>query len=222
MAFPNRVRSIDGTPHYSLFVFRVEKDETPIIRILSSSYGGCFVHYMKGGSKYCKGDQCPSKYHSIERQWKGYASVELYEQVTKLWAPVVLEITENMELDFRDRFARGQVWHLSNRKEEGDKNYMARAELLETHPVESFPQPYPIKAVLLRLYHVETIELNKTNPMPPRIMVSPSQGMVPAILQKATEGPKERVTKTMAQLQAEHDAKKKVIGKEGVNQVAGK
>ena len=41
---------------------------------------------------------------------KGYAHAEIYSRAIKAWNPVVLEITEHLELDLRGQYARGQVW----------------------------------------------------------------------------------------------------------------
>ena len=98
--------------------------------------------------------------------WKGYICSELYFEGANHWLPIVLELTENLELDFRDRAKRGQVWRVW-RLPIGKKHKSAcQASLVEEQEPADWPQPFDFRSVLRHLYHVERLPESVTNPTP--------------------------------------------------------
>ncbi len=168
--------------YYPLDVFRVKSGVTCFVRTLSPDYGGLYTHYERGRSHYCPGDRCGCVRVRLPRIWKGYASVEVYDGRAKLWAPAVLEITEGLELDLRGQYARGQVWELTRDEQTDKKATPVRGRLLEVLKAEQVPAAFPFKPVLIRVYHApEGLETCHANPMPPRVMVSHSEGPPPKV-----------------------------------------
>jgi len=165
-----------------LRVFRVEEGATVHARTLSDGYSGLFTHYVKGRSVYCQGDKCEAQVHKADKVWKGYAAVELWDSSCKKWNPVVLEISESLELDLRGLWRRGQVWEFYRELPTKKKSMPIMGKLLEERDAAAFPLAFDFKAVLLHLYHVHAIHLGTLNPMPPRVIVTQSDGDGPAIL----------------------------------------
>jgi len=169
-------------PIYPLRVFRIDPGTTHHLRTLSLMYGGLFTHYVKGSSRYCAGDECRPEYHRCDRIWKGYASVEVYGQKEKKWFPVVLEMTEGLEQDFRGVYTRGQVWEVWREPQPTRKATPVKGKLLEERDEKTFPEAFDYLPVLKHLYHCERIDIGAVNPLPPRVIVSPSDGAPPAVL----------------------------------------
>jgi hypothetical protein len=168
----------------TLWVFRVENGTSCIVRTLSARYWGIFYHWQqkpkqKGKGIYCawKEEEC-TRCPREERFWKGFASVEIWEEQRQHWAPWVLEITENAELALRGLYDRGQVWQFARPKQQTKKARPVEARLLETRDKKTFPQAYEILPTLLRLFHRESMYLDTPNPMPlpTRVQMSPGDG----------------------------------------------
>jgi hypothetical protein len=195
-ASPNAAPSstqVNGVAHdtntvHAIQVFRIAEGQTVHLRTLSDSYGGCFTHYYHKRSQYCPGENCPSPVHKIDRIWKGYAAVEIYVASRKKWMPWVLEISEHLELDFRDRYARGQVWEIFRDLPQDGKKQPVTGKLQETRDPATFPAAFDVRPVLLHLYHVFSVDLNIKNPMPPRLIVRESDGEAPKALQPGPTG----------------------------------
>ena len=119
---PNSGQNPDP-PSFALRVFRVSAGETAILRMVSAGYSGLFTHWVRGRSIYCPGDSCSTATHRAGRIWKGYLFAEQWINPSKLWAPVVLEISEHLELDFRHIYARGQIWELSRKEMFGGNKF---------------------------------------------------------------------------------------------------
>lgn len=170
----------------TLRVFRVEEGTTSHVRTLSQSYSGLFTHFVRGqGSKYCRGDKCDTITHKLDRVWKGYAAVEVWNVSAENWMPAALEISEALELDFRGLWRRGQEWELFRDFPQGKKKKKQPVigKLHKEHDPASMPPTFDFRPVLLHLYHVEIIQLGDDNPMPPRIIIADSVGEAPAAIQ---------------------------------------
>lgn len=170
---PNRV---------ALRVLRIEPGKTATVRTLGESYKGCFVHWDGHQNVYCPGDEgCSQRLHKADNTvWKGYVAVEEWRQELNRWLPAVLEITEGLELDFRGVFDRGQVWELSRLPQrKGKKASAVRGVLLETRDEKDFPPPFDFRPHLVTVFHYNPVLLIHDNPMPPRILVEPSEGAPP-------------------------------------------
>lgn len=188
--------------HTALRVFRVRPGESWSIRTLSAEYGGIFTHYTKERSVYCDPDDCVAGLHRTERFWKGYAAVEVYDQRAAKWLPTVLEITEHLELDFRERFDRGQCWELWRMKETRKKKEPVQGTLLEERDPNTFPPAFDYVPVLLAIYHLERIDLSAKNPRPMKIYLPASEGAPP---------PATRSRKEAAAVSAEDQAKARQV-----------
>lgn len=166
-------------PEYTLRILRIAAKQRLTLRTISPHYGGLYTHWYKGRSHYCPGrEEC--QLHRSDVVWKGYAAVETWDQTQALWFPWVLEITEGLELDFRGRWDRGQVWEVwrieDNRKRDTTP---IRGKLLEERNPDDFPPAYDLRPQLMHVYHVRELRLDQLNPLPPRQLVKPNPGAPP-------------------------------------------
>lgn len=169
-------------PAVALRIFRVEPGQVVHMRTLSPAYSGLMIHYQKR-SLYCPGEaHCPPAMHKCGLSWKGYAAVELYDKNPKLWVPFVLEITEALELDFRDVWKRGQVWKLWREAQDSKKPTPIQGKLQETLDGERLRPEFDILPPLYHLYHTTSVQLGWSNPMPPRTFLEAIAGDAPAEL----------------------------------------
>lgn len=199
--------AINGGEENAVSVFRIDEGSCCFVRLLSEQYVGCFTHYYRGASRYCAGKECRDVMHkSTDKTWKGYAAVEIHEAGTT-WVPFVLELSECLELDMRGRFRRGQVWKILRDQGDGRKPMPMRGILHEDRDPDSFPPAFDIRPVILRLYHVEKIDLSVKNPMPPRIVLGKSQDAPPAP-EKAAASPEWKLTPAEQRLLDESRATK--------------
>jgi hypothetical protein len=174
--------------------FRVEKGTTAFVRTLTDEYSGLFIHYVgkrpNGRSHYCEGQACDPAKHRLDQTWKGYAPVEVWDDRTKKWCPFVLEITEHMDLEIAGMWKRGQVWEFWREAVQGFNGTPVFAKLVETRDASTFPQPFDMFPVLKAMYHVKFISLGIKNPLPPRVLISDSDGDAPAPLKQGPENAK--------------------------------
>jgi|SRR5579864_57661 len=181
----------NGTPGpgevLAVRVYRVEPGTTCFARTLSKEVGGLFTHFVRNRSHYCPGEGCQPLYHRTDIVWKGYAAVELYNIARKKWTPAVLEVTEHMELDLRDIYARGQIWELYRHTQTAKKSTPVMAKLHEEKDPASMPPCFDIVPVLKHLYHVHRIDLTKKNPLPSRVYVTESDDAPPQALEPKKE-----------------------------------
>lgn len=173
-------------PILPLRVFRLDDGTSYHVRFLSQRYFGLFVHWTRGRSVYCDPEGCPHSVHQTDRFWKGYAACEVYDGPRKLWFPCVLEITEHLELDLRDQYARGQVWFLERQRVEGKKKSPTKGRFVEQLDLKTLPLAFDFVPVLLHLYHRPKLDLTAKNPMPPRLMIAASSGAPPSTLEPAS------------------------------------
>jgi len=141
--------------NYVLRVFRIEPGQTIIVRALSKRVEGLATHYARGKSEYCNPDGCPVSLHKEKRFWKGYAAVELWFERPGVWAPYVLEVTEALELDFRGKWARGQLWQIDRLPVTTKNKPPVTGLLLEERDPDSFPPAFEILPTVARLYHAD-------------------------------------------------------------------
>lgn len=165
-------------------VFRCSKGQTAYIRTLSNGYGGLFTHYVKERSQYCPGDRCSCQHRKFQRVWKGYGAVELWVLDLKIWQPVVLEITENLEHCLSGRWARGQVWEISRRMPDQEKDtYPVVGSLQQQLDPEKIPREFDWVPIMQRKLHVlEPLERHHKNPLPKPSFAVYTQDSPPAAL----------------------------------------
>lgn len=160
---------------YALRIVRVEAGTSFTFRVLSDHYGGVLTHWHGGRSLYCPGpDDCPSVTHRTPTFWKGYLPCEIWAERKGQWFACLLELTEHAELDIRGRCKRGQLWTFSRALNQGKHRQPVVGNLLETRDAAKWPQTFEYSPVLRTLYHVEKIKADKANPMPAKVIVTPS------------------------------------------------
>lgn len=180
--------SVDDPPTYALRLWKIETGTNYTMRMVSREYRGCFAHYLRSGSRWCPGEDRGCKNHRLEKVWKGYAGVIVWDSATRYWYPTVLEITERMELDFRDRYARAQEWIVSRPPEKKGKASPLTARFIGQVEAELVPPEFDIMPVVRYIYHSGDVELVETNPTPSRVVLSASAGQAP--LGTPTDKPK--------------------------------
>ena len=163
-----------------LRVFRIDPGERWSVLMLDRTYGGLFVHWCRGRNLYCDPRGCDGPLHRMQRVWKGYAAAHLWVPRDTFWLPVVLEITESLELDFRGVYGRGQVWELSRDQLSARRKPPVKGKLVEKRPAGQVPDAFDVRSVLMHLYHVDAIDLTSKNPLPPRQLVEPVGGAPPS------------------------------------------
>jgi len=168
-----------GRDRYALRIVRVQPGDKMAVRLLSERLQGLFTHFTRGRSVYCTGADCNPANHRQERFWKGYAAIEMWLAQEKLWLSAVREITEDLALDFRGRWKRGQIWELVRARQQTKKKTPVSAVLLSENTTDQLPEAFDLIDSLLRLYHVEQLVLDQVNPLPARKIVSPSKGSPP-------------------------------------------
>jgi hypothetical protein len=166
-------------------VFRCGEGEQHFIRTLSAGYGGLYVHWVRGRSQYCPGERCSCQHKKAQRLWKGYAAVERWVLVQKVWIPAVLEITHNLEHCLQGKWERGQVWEISRRQKDSEKeSYPVVGKLMPKEEIKNLPPAFDWGLVMQRKFDVlEQLERHHKNPMPkPQIAVI-SEDPGPSVLQ---------------------------------------
>lgn len=183
----------DGKTVVAVNLFRIDYSSNETLRFLSPAYYGLGTHYDRRGSVLCLGDGCPPTLHREKRIWKGYAAAEVYVEKAGLWYPVVFEMTENLELDLRGIYARGQVWLLTRGPRRKDHPAPVAGRLLDPLPgVEARPE-FSIWPVLQRIYHSREFPESIDNPLPPKQQLEATNGYHPPNAKiDASQNPEER------------------------------
>lgn len=172
---------------YALRLFRIPPGSEFRLRTLSPAYSGLLSHYTRNGSEWCNPRGCQSPYHKKGPIWKGYCTCDLYDEANRWWAPIVFELTETCELDFRGVYKRGQVWVVERAAIVEKSKPPCRARLIgEADPAE-LPPAYDYMPVLRSVYHAFELTVGIPNPLPPRVMVQPMTGAPPADLVQPPE-----------------------------------
>jgi len=155
-----------------LRVFRIDKGRSHRVRFLTDDVYGCFIHYVKDGSQLCPGKECGRDCPRGKKMWKGYTLAEVLDPSIKSWWPVVLELTENAEVELRGQIKRRALVQLSREEDSGKKKQPVRARLLGVVPSsDALRQEIEWKPVLYRLYRVQALPPHQKNPLPDRIFV---------------------------------------------------
>lgn len=174
-------------PPVDLETFRVRKNQKHQVRTLAGTSEatrgrilGYLTHWSEGASRVCVGvPDCKPNLHRVDPVWYGYLPVERWVDELRLWLPCVLQVTESMELDFRDKVQRGQYWTLAMAGDK-KKGNAARAQLDGPCSGDELPHPFDVLPVLRALYHVPDLRPPwLPNPTPGRIALVPSVGAPP-------------------------------------------
>lgn len=169
-------------------VFRPDGPEPVFVRMLAPDYKGIFTHYYQKRSVYCEGDDCKIPTHKNDRVWKGYTPAERLEirNGKGFWVPCCLEITENLELDFRFGFARGQLWELWRDASKKGKKLPVTGKLHADPPPSNLRAPFDILPCLRALYHRDRVNLVHGSPLPDRVFIEETEAELPQALQPAS------------------------------------
>jgi len=162
-----------------LGVYRVEYGTKSTIWTIGRRVLGLWTHWLKGRSVYCTGEICHPTLHAIPRVWKCFVAAAVWTLPEGVWRPIVLEVTEALELDFRGLYERGQLWELSRAHRTPKRNPPVKGVLLNRNPDLEPPEPFSIMEVLQHLFHQERIELDAVNALPPRQLMEPVNGPPP-------------------------------------------
>lgn len=169
---------VEASSSFRLRVMRVEEGESFHLRTLSKALQGFFTHYLRP-SVYCPGAECTCQHNKKQRLWKGYIAVEQWHLDSKLWIPHILEITEHLELDFRGKYAAGQVWIVKRPQPLNKKKQPVTGVLVEVLKPGTYPPAFEILPTLKHVYHSSDVQLVHKNPLPDRTVVCPSTGAPP-------------------------------------------
>lgn len=203
-----------AVPPRPVRVVRVDQEKVLLVRFLAG-WQACKMHYRPTGKeKYypCQNDQCPTDWHRCKPLWRGWAPVELWEEATQLWWPMALEVTESLEEQLRGKQLRGQTWGLSRPKVKKEGNPVVAALVAEGG---DFRRPFDVTSLLLRIYRCEKIHWGYANPMPPKLMLEPTEEGLPAGWEELQPEGKKVIT-------PEEQAKARAILKAELERIAGK
>lgn len=163
-------------------ILRVKDDQSAVVRFLGG-YSGTLLHFL--GNKYtpCRAPErdCPASIHTKTKLWRGWAPAEVFDDVQQVWWPWVFEITECLEEQLRGRQLRGEVWGITRPKEKAKGNRVVGV-FVERQPSEAIRKPFDIMPVLLRAYHLDEMPMGKPNTIPPKLILGPAEGELPAAL----------------------------------------
>jgi hypothetical protein len=180
--FPAPAPKAEQQGQYALRLTRIKEGQSFTFRFLSASYGGVITHWWRGRSQYCPGAaDCPIAVHRLQPQWRGYCAAELWHLASGLWYPCALEISEHAELDLRGRYQRGQIWTFSRAPDLDNKPQPVVAKYLAPVNDSRLPDPFDYKEVVRTVYHRPDMAFDRPNPLPPRILATPSAGQPPPL-----------------------------------------
>jgi hypothetical protein len=185
-------------------VFRVKPGQRWHIRTLSEQYGGLFTHWKKPRSEYCPGEEGGCQLHRTPTFWKGYSAVDVFDETTELWNPAVLEISEHLELDFRNVYRKGQMWLLSRDHVLDHKKPPVRGVCVADVDHGELRELFDVRPVLRTLFHAPNLALDKKNPMPARTVLEAVKGTPPP---KTTVQAHNRLSTLMEKAMDERDRK---------------
>lgn len=163
---------------YVLRVLRIDPGQVMVVRSLDDELSGLASHYVRGRSLWCEPGNCPASLHKEPRYWKGYSPVEVWYEKPGVWAPFVLEVTEALELDFRGKWRRGQLWELERLPVTKQSKPPVTGTMIEERDPESFPPAFEIGPTVKRLYHAE-VTFGIKSWIPDRTIVSPTKDAGP-------------------------------------------
>lgn len=175
-------------------VYSVPPSQTVYVRFLAD-YVGVLTH-RKGNRPYaCAGKgSCPGPLHSSGTTWKGYAPCEVWATFPdQRWHPIVLEITERLAECLPDDNIRGQVWELT-RIDLGRNRSEVVGLLNDIHDAGELRKDVRIEPAVCRIYHTTDILWGVAPPLPPRLILAPSEGKPPLIPETPMQAGERKLT----------------------------
>lgn len=163
-------------PLYPLRLLRLQPGEECTVWITHHVEGGMvkglFTRHNGERSEIISRSEALEKVKGRPGVWKGYLSALEWRAPEKKWLPVVLEITERSEQDFRGKIARGQVWRVWKGPKDRKKKIALRAAFLESRPEETTPPALDVLPKLRNdIFRQDQISLESDNPLPDLVVV---------------------------------------------------
>lgn len=186
---PTEPRS--GSVHHSVpvhvvSILKIDANSVYRVRLLAYTSRGTFYHWTpvpgrkgKERSRLCSNDPATCPNHKLERYWHSYQCVEVLGPGGTLWYPMVLEVSEHLELDFRGRACRGQVWDVARPEKKVGKRSAVNGVLIEQRDPALLPAAFDVQPVLRTVYHCDDVPLTQANPLPPRVILAPTPEPAP-------------------------------------------
>lgn len=149
----------------SVRVLRVAPREVCVVVFLGPPIGH-LEHWTGKRSVPCLGESdCDKAFHRLRSVFYAYAPVGHFDPTDGSCRPAVLQLTSNLEEQFRGMALRGQVWSL-RRDESRGKTGRIDGLFLEQRALETLPEPFPVMPPLLRMFGVPKLCLGAKNPNP--------------------------------------------------------
>jgi len=169
----------EGTP---LLLVKVPAIGFIVVRFLGE-ISGFHTHYKKGmGPIYCRGEECPPKWHrELRQEWKGYVAGEEWKDEHSHWLPCVVEITNHLFSMIGTTKVRGTYWKLLRVPAEKKRREVHGFKLDEVDP-DSLPPAFSVKNTVFRCYGTTDIVWGQQPHLPPAQLMLPSKGPRPKIL----------------------------------------
>lgn len=153
---------------------------------------------------------CPKDRHGRPYVCKWYASGQEWITADQVWRRVVIEISEALELQFRDRNPRGEVWILTRTmvrkrrgKERRDKTKVT-GEFLDRVTLDTLTEAFPVDPVLCHVFRELALpKALKRNPLPDRPLSDDEEGLPPPQLVEQQKRRQQSAHPTMSDEQRE-------------------
>jgi hypothetical protein len=132
---------------------------------------GLLTHYKGKGTVPCPGEgKCNPADHRLRTIFKAYAAMQSWDSQEKMWFSGVLEATEALEEQLRDRKLRGEVWILSRDEGKGNRGTVFGV-FSESIDPDRLPPAFDVRPVLERVFHRTDFVLGVKNPMPRQLIL---------------------------------------------------
>lgn len=136
---------------------------------------------------------CPPERHKRAYVCKWYAPGQEWIDGDNVWRRVVIEVSEALELEFRGRNPRGEVWVLTRvivrkrrGKEKKDKTKVT-GEFVEAIEESHLPEWFDVDPTLCHVYREIGLPEPKENPLPDRPLSEDQPGLPPTRLLTAKQ-----------------------------------
>jgi hypothetical protein len=141
---------------------------------------GYFTRWLGKHSQYVPlSDLPPAGERKKEHVWVGFVLCQAWNDDRRLWEGIVLQVTENLEVDMRGHYDRGQIWEIVKQKP-GKKGSPISGARIGDCDLATLPPAVCFLDVLRVMWHVPDLQAGSiANPMPPRIYLADSSDAPP-------------------------------------------
>lgn len=184
MAESTGLRGNSKLPIHPLRLLRLKEGEQATIWIThfvdGSRIKGLFTRHLDSQSQIISQEEAQERVKGRPGVWKGYISACEWKKDEKRWVPVVVEVTERSEQDFRGKIQRGQIWKLSKAPKEKNKKSPLRAAYLEARPEAETPPALDVLPKLRNdIFRQAFVALVYDNPLPDLVFVAAVEAAAP-------------------------------------------